>query len=164
MLFFQARDCLRRYRKHKKDTADLEDKYKRDDYGRRYACVGPYLSLRLFSVLTVIQLRYKPPRPLRRPSARMGHLRAVCRRHCPRHGRGAKFGASFHSPRILTAVHQVAAEHKKSEALVTRIISAAVQRARNLDSMNQSLAEQLQRARSDIAQVDLPPHLLPFLF
>jgi hypothetical protein len=30
-----------------------------------------------------------------------------------------------------------------------------VQRARNLDSMNQGLAEQLQRARSDIAQVTL---------
>jgi hypothetical protein len=30
-----------RYRKHKKDTADLEDKYKRDDYGRRYACASP---------------------------------------------------------------------------------------------------------------------------
>ena len=29
-----------RYRKHKKDTADLEDKYKRDDYGRRYACAS----------------------------------------------------------------------------------------------------------------------------
>ncbi len=47
----------------------------------------------------------------------------------------------------------MAAEHKKSEALVARIMSAAVQRARNLDSMNQGLAEQLQRARSDIAQV-----------
>ncbi len=29
--------CCCRYRKHKKDTAELEDKYKRDDYGRRYA-------------------------------------------------------------------------------------------------------------------------------
>ena len=55
--------------------------------------------------------------------------------------------------RILTMLDQVAAEHKKSEVLVTRIITAAVQRARNLDSTNQSLAEQLQRARSDIAQV-----------
>ncbi len=35
-----ARDTGRRYRKHKKDMADLEDKYKRDDYGRRYACAG----------------------------------------------------------------------------------------------------------------------------
>jgi hypothetical protein len=34
-------DCVHMYRKHKKDMADLEDKYKRDDYGRRYACVGP---------------------------------------------------------------------------------------------------------------------------
>jgi hypothetical protein len=55
--------------------------------------------------------------------------------------------------RFLTMLDQVAAEHKKSEVLVTRIITAAVQRARNLDSTNQSLAEQLQRARSDIAQV-----------
>jgi len=91
----------------------------------------------------------------------MGHVRAVCWRHCPRHGRGAKFGAIFHAPRTLTAAHQVAAEHKKSEALVARIISAAVQRGRSLDSMNQSLAEQLQRARSDIAQVDPSRNLLP---
>ena len=53
----------------------------------------------------------------------------------------------------LTVSRQVAAEQKKSESLVARIISAAVQRARSLDSMNQGLAEQLQRARSDIAQV-----------
>jgi hypothetical protein len=39
---------------------------------------------------------------------------------------------------------------------VGRIITAAVQRARNLDSMNQGLAEQLQRACSDIAQVPRP--------
>jgi len=56
----------------------------------------------------------------------------------------------------LTVSRQVAAEQKKSESLVARIISAAVQRARSLDSMNQGLAEQLQRARSDIAQVQLP--------
>jgi len=91
----------------------------------------------------------------------MGHEREVCWRHCPSHGRGAKFGAIFHTPRTLTAAHQVAAEHKKSEALVARIISAAVQRGRSLDSMNQSLAEQLQRARSDIAQVDPSRNLLP---
>jgi hypothetical protein len=40
--------------------------------------------------------------------------------------------------------------------LVTRIMTAAVQRARNLDSVNQGLAEQLQRARSDISQVTRP--------
>jgi hypothetical protein len=50
-------------------------------------------------------------------------------------------------------LHQVAAEQKKSEALVARIIAAAVQRARSLDSMNQGMAEQLQRARGDISQV-----------
>jgi hypothetical protein len=33
-----ANDFRFRYRRHKKDMADLEDKYKRDDYGRRYAC------------------------------------------------------------------------------------------------------------------------------
>jgi hypothetical protein len=38
-----------RYRKHKKDTADLEDKYKRDDYGRRYACAPASLA-RLYHV------------------------------------------------------------------------------------------------------------------
>ncbi len=36
-------DGMLRYRKHKKDMADLEDKYKRDDYGRRYACACPAL-------------------------------------------------------------------------------------------------------------------------
>ena len=60
---------------------------------------------------------------------------------------------------LFTAPQQVASEHKKSEALVTRIITAAVQRARNLDSMNQGLAEQLQRARTDIAQVARPSAL-----
>jgi hypothetical protein len=37
----QIADAERRYRKRMKDTADLEDKYKRDDYGRRYACASP---------------------------------------------------------------------------------------------------------------------------
>ena len=61
--------------------------------------------------------------------------------------------ARINSGHALNGLHQVASEHKKSEALVTRIMAAAVQRARSLDSMNQGLAEQLQRARSDIAQV-----------
>ncbi len=51
-----------RYRKHKKDTAELEDKYKRDDYGRRYACVPCRLRAFIMPPAThgLTQLRHKP--------------------------------------------------------------------------------------------------------
>jgi len=145
-----------RYRKHKKDTADLEDKYKRDDYGRRYACVSP----RLYAQPLVepsslpLQLRHQPSCTLRGPAAGVGHVHTVRCLHRSRNGRGAAslaIDACLYASTLV--LHQVAAEQKKSEALVARIIAAAVQRARSLDSMNQGMAEQLQRARGDISQV-----------
>lgn len=118
-------DRMLRYRKHKKDMADLEDKYKRDDYGRRYACAGPALpcsARRCVCVkLTAPQLRYKQTRPLRRPFARMGHLRAVCWRHCPRHGRGATFGALFHATRTLTAARHVRSRRSTRRARLSSL-------------------------------------------
>jgi hypothetical protein len=116
-------DCMLRYRKHKKDMVDLEDKYKRDDYGRRYACAGPAPPAAVCVKLTAPQLRYKQTRPLRRPFARMGHLRAVCWRHCPRHGRGAKFGALFHATRTLTAARHVRSRRSTRRARLSSLAS-----------------------------------------
>ncbi len=85
----------------------------------------------------------------------MGLIRAGSCSHSPRDGPGALLhhAIDLHHPLIVSL--QVAAEHKKSEDLVARIITAAVQRAHSLNSMNQGLAEQLQRARAEIAQVFL---------
>ena len=83
------------------------------------------LAVRLMCHSLLLQLCHQSPRPLQGPASRVGHVRSVCCRHYPCRGRSAARGLAAAAANALIALRQVAAEHKKSEALVASAVCLA---------------------------------------